>query len=77
VIDFADLDLPFNSEVVTVSTVNHMFGIFYDDVSIQYKLDNVLIFTCVKGHMSYFHHFTSIIIWQNLNGKNLLSSKWN
>jgi hypothetical protein len=44
VIDFADLDLPFNSEVVTVSTVNHMFGIFYDDVSIQYKLDNVLIF---------------------------------
>ena len=43
-IDFADLDLPFNSEVVIVSTVNHMFGIFYDDVSIQYKLDNVLIF---------------------------------
>lgn len=38
VIDFADLDLPFNSEVLTVSTVNHMFGIFYDDKSVNYYI---------------------------------------
>lgn len=36
VIDFNDLDLPFNSEVVTVSTVNNMFAVFYDNKSTTY-----------------------------------------
>lgn len=33
-IDFEHLELPTNAEVTAVSTANHLFAVFYDDVGI-------------------------------------------
>lgn len=36
-IDYSDLDLPNSAECVAVSTLNHMFGVFFDNVRFYYN----------------------------------------